>query len=122
VKNYELGRTVLNMIDARPELLDMKVYGNGNWTPGLEPDCGTVACLAGHAMIAAGYKMELVDNKTDFFRPDGSKVEWESAEAGELLGITGAEKWVFFSWNGPEEFRTLVEEAEKDAANEGRMA
>lgn len=106
VENPELGRAVLDAIDANPERLYMGSWGYSHG------GCGTTACLAGHTMIAAGYHL----SGYCFYRPDGEMVTHEAKEAEQLLGMTGSdvpgvELWFDFE-NGPDRFRKMIEEAE----------
>jgi hypothetical protein len=107
VENPELGRAVLSLIDAHPGRLDMCTWGYQG------PECGTVACLAGHTLLAAGYKL----HGYNFYRPDGSLVPNEPVEAEILLGMTGSDGndtlplWLDFE-NGPDRFREMIEKAE----------
>jgi hypothetical protein len=86
--NPELGRLVLKRIEAEPELFDMETYG-------MITPCGTVACLAGHAMLASGYVLRetgsLFDPLSVFIRPDGTPVHDKGREAAGLLGLTDGE-------------------------------
>lgn len=120
MKNYELGRKVLDRIDAQPETLNMTLWGMGMHTAGQEELCGTVACLAGHTLLAAGYSLK----GGCFYRPDtDSAVIRVDGEASSLLGFDYAQSRVFFDYaDGPERFRKMVEAAEKRAAGEGRLA
>jgi hypothetical protein len=119
MQNAELGRKVVDVMDTAPELFDMGTWGSH--TP-----CGTVGCLAGHAMLQAGYSLSFGGL---FTRPDGSAVLDEAAEAQYLLGMSRREVsdpeteagcdccvkeptiWMDFK-NGPDRFRKLVEESE----------
>lgn len=92
--NTELGKLVLKQIGAFPETFRMSTFGY------ISP-CGTVACLAGHAMLLSGYEL----NNSDFAitipryrRPDGSLVSPPAmgAEAAQLLGMHGQEQAVFY--------------------------
>jgi hypothetical protein len=109
VENPELGRTVLNLIDTRPEQFDMGVWGY----KGPDKTCGSVACLAGHTLLAAGYTLR----GFNYYRPDGTYVRSEAAEAEMLLGMTGSDGndtlplWLDFM-NGPARFREMIEKAE----------
>jgi hypothetical protein len=104
LENAELGRTVLDTIDANPESFDMHIWGTSK-----DPWCGTVACLAGHIMLASGYRL----NGTKFHRPDGDWVINEGKEAAHLIGLTGYSRdlWTDYGY-GLDRFRKLVEEAE----------
>lgn len=118
MENAELGRKVLDQIDARPETLYMGAWGYGSCEPGEEWACGTVACLAGHAMLAAGYSLR----RHLYYRPDGTRVNDEAGEAAVLLGFRDGEARVFHDMaGGPARFREMVEKAEKRQADEGRM-
>lgn len=48
--NTELARKVLARVEADPDALDMRTWGK------VAP-CGTVACLAGHTLLADGWEM-----------------------------------------------------------------
>lgn len=109
IRNPKLGRAVLDIIDLEPSCLNMSIWG----VTSDRTICGTVACLAGHTMIAAGYR--LVDG--DFIGPDGTRVWNEDEEAQMLLGIDdafagfGLAVW-FDNESGLDRFRKAVEEAE----------
>ena len=112
--NPELGRKVLDVADFEPEHFDMHVWAKHSL-------CGTVACLAGHALLQAGYEL---DSWSQFVRPDDlSYVTGIPWEAELVLGMTGEEVdgahgsnlplWNDFE-NGLERFRAVVEKAEKE--------
>ncbi len=113
MRNAKLGRAVLNHVVVCPEEFDMGTYG---YLSG----CGTIACLAGHAMLRAGYSLM----SGGYYRPDGSYVECEPDEAALLLGLTDdechppREMSLFASGQSNAEgiarFRELVEKAEAD--------
>src|SRR5712692_7014474 len=109
--NPELGRKVLDYVTSHPGEFDMTVWGG--FTP-----CGTVACLAGHTMLLAGYQLARLNS---FHRPDGTKVRRKSAEAAKLLGLVPDEQFSqdSFSLFGVQQnedaikwFRRLVEKSE----------
>jgi hypothetical protein len=81
MKNPELGRKVLSHLAEHPEQFDMGTFGE-------VADCGTVACLAGHALIQGGYG---VDDGGFYYDHDGVIVIDEQTEAVFLLGLTGEE-------------------------------
>ena len=110
MENPKLGRAVLDVIDAEPQTLDMHSFGYGT-TEGeaSEWPCGTTACLAGHALLASGYRLV----ESSFYRPNGEYVGNEAGEAARLLGMSSQEAWAFWDYaNGPDQFRKMVEEAE----------
>jgi hypothetical protein len=80
----ELAKLTLKRIEADLSLFDMKVYVH-------QTECGTKACIAGHAMLAAGYSYDAPF--FHFTRPDGSAVIFgtEGREAMSLLRLTGEE-------------------------------
>jgi hypothetical protein len=120
----KLGRAVLDVVDYEPEHFSMLRWG------GIEA-CGTVACLAGTALLKAGCTLRQVPDGfawCEFRRPDGSAVTSEAAEAQFLLGLTddevgigeagtgiGTRLWHDYE-HGVERFRALVEKAEKAEA------
>lgn len=82
-----MGRLVLKQIDADPASFDMLTFGK-------RTDCGTVACLAGHALLLSGYRM--VEAGADapgqvWYRPDGTRVTCLDAEGQAVLGLTQKE-------------------------------
>jgi hypothetical protein len=83
MENPELGRMILKEIDAHPDSFTMALWGKPT-------ACGTVACLAGHAMLLSGYTLRA---ENTFFRPDGTYVGVPSSEAAGLLGLTKAERF-----------------------------
>lgn len=122
MRNPELGRKILDIIDTQPEKFQMSVFGAHRYDPAGEV-CGTVACLAGWAMLLSGYEL---DKDDIFLRPDGTDVDSEDGEARELLGMSitdelsgydgsvhdpHAKVWFDF-FHGPDRFRKLVEKAE----------
>jgi hypothetical protein len=80
----ELAKLTLKHIETDLSLFDMNVYAH--YSP-----CGTKACIAGHAMLAAGYSYDA--RFFHFTRPDGSPVIFgaEGHEAISLLQLTGEE-------------------------------
>lgn len=107
--NTQLGRKVVDVMDCNPEQFSMSTWGEVT-------DCGTVACLAGTAMLQSGYRLR----DGAFYRPDGSFVTNEGREAKNLLGLTDEEEYapgaggtIWYDFNGgPDRFRKLVEESE----------
>lgn len=118
MENYQHGRKVLDQIDAKPESFDMFTWVYFAYNEN-EERCGTVACLAGHTMLQAGFKYDGVR----FWRPDGTITSSYTDEAEKILGLTteevhdGTELW-FDSETGLERFRRMVEDAERAAAEE----
>ncbi len=112
MENVQLGRKVLDYVTEHPKQFNMSTYGQ-TWS------CGTVACLAGHAMLLAGYEM---NRGGTYYRPDGSVVECESGEAAALLGLSEEERFPpdeFTIFSGHlsnntaiNRFREIVEKAE----------
>lgn len=112
MKDTELGRLVLKRIAAAPELFDMRTWGTD------EP-CGTIACLAGHTMLAAGYSFRL----GTYYRLDGTEVDHNGLEAKKLLGMTDDEYMgptgysLFFMKNKKlalKRFREIIGNSEKE--------
>jgi hypothetical protein len=95
MKNPELARLVLKQVQAHPETFEMGVWG-------MREECGTVACLAGWAMVFSGYELRQVPlppyarpeqpgDTWAFFRPDGTWVEEDEWEGRHLLGLSDEE-------------------------------
>jgi hypothetical protein len=115
IVNTELGRRVLDHVAAHRNLFDTSTFGNRD-------ERGTVADLAGRAMLLSGYTLGW---QGDYTRPDGTRVELHtySDEARGLLGLDDEEFYgrddadhMLFDWQ-PEEtaiaaFRAIVERAE----------
>jgi hypothetical protein len=83
MQNLELAERMLAHLEAHPEELAMRLYG-------AVYECGTTACLAGHAMLQSGYSCTRMGM---FYRPDGSVVECEPWEAEQLLGLASHERF-----------------------------
>jgi hypothetical protein len=110
MQNVKLGRAIVDVMDLTPELFNMNSWGRVT-------ACGTVACLAGHAMLLSGYTCKGTGGL--FYRPDGTLVFDEAGEARCLLGMEYEEIRIGFGseiWHdyveGPDRFRKLVEESE----------
>jgi len=112
MEHPEYARTALANIDAQPRSLDMSVWG-------VLTECGTVACLAGHVLLAAGYELrEAGGHGYVFRRPDGKVVYHPEEEAEAVLGtneddVYGEDHdegciWYDFRY-GLDRFRALVE-------------
>lgn len=85
-RNGELIRAVAERIHSHPEQYDQTEWG-------METECGTVACLAGHTLLASGmYTLEGLN----FFNQNGRMV-MPRAEATELLGLTHNETDALFA-------------------------
>lgn len=84
MRNLALAEKVLGTIEAHPGLLDMT-----EWAAPAE--CGTSACISGHAMLECGYRVKWTGTEPAFFRPDGSQVHSEEWEGRDLLGLTDEE-------------------------------
>jgi hypothetical protein len=82
MENTELGRLALSNIEASPELFAMDTWGR-------VADCGTVACIAGHVLLAAGYRFD----GYRYRRPDGVPVRLVGEEAQALLGLSDGERF-----------------------------
>lgn len=87
MENVELGRKVVDHLLANPQELYMGAWAMSDFI------CGTVACLAGHTMLQAGYTLT---PQEDFVRPDHTIVDDEAKEARGLLGLSDAE----YYWPG----------------------
>lgn len=121
MRNYRLGRMVVDKATLEPEHFDMS-----DWVTG-DQGCGMTACLGGWTMLLAGY----TTSGHSFWRPDGSLVRGGYAdEAARLLGMTEDERYqrdpyqqvnflpeVFFDADhGLERFIARVEASEREAA------
>jgi hypothetical protein len=95
--NLELAQRVCKQITAFPESYRMEC-----WVGEPEEGCGTVACIAGHAMLMSGYSYtKMKDPDSDsvlpgaflFVRPDGTEVDssLNESEAISLLELTDEE-------------------------------
>jgi hypothetical protein len=84
--NVMLGQLILKQADTYPESFSMRSWGYA------EGGCGTIACLAGHAMLFEGYALEGYEK---YCRPDGSAItEGYGNEAQRLLGMSDAERFL----------------------------
>jgi hypothetical protein len=94
VENKELGRLVLKQAEAEPRSLDMCSWGHRD-------SCGTVACIAGWAMIFSGYTLpDEHDECGCYQRPDGTHVSNHGEEGQRLLGLSNEERYsVFTVWD-----------------------
>lgn len=118
MKDTVLGREVLDQADAHPDSFDM-----GGWAyASPRSECGTVACLAGWAMLKRGYTYHQSGaGVVAFYRPDGSFVSYIADEAEYLLGMAdddvyGGGRPIWHDMDdGLDRFRKLVEEAEGQA-------
>jgi hypothetical protein len=121
----ELAKLILKQARTCPETFYM-----GSW--GYESSCGTVACLAGHAMLLSGYRLrsdeernkegQLIGDYRLYECPDGTLVEgFYGDEAQRLLQMTDEERFeatpgefrhdIFLDiQDGLERFAKLVEE------------
>ena len=126
MENQYLAEMIIKQIDAFPESFAMDQWGSVT-------SCGTVACLAGHAMLHCGYRLAGV-TKTDwmgiqyqaflFTDDDGIPVVNYGDEAQRLLGMSNDERFgkdvydigrpdgdIFLDMNsGLTRFRALVKE------------
>lgn len=126
MENQHLAEMIIKQIDAFPESFAMDQWGSVT-------SCGTVACLAGHAMLHCGYRLAGV-TKTDwmgiqyqaffFADDDGIPVANYGNEAQRLLGMSDEERYgetaygiprpdgdIFLNMNsGLARFRALVKE------------
>ena len=87
--NTELGRKVLDHVTVHRDQFDMGIWG--------EPDteCGTVACLAGWAMLLSGYRLGYGRKGSYFARPDGTPIPdgTDGDEAARLLDLSCEERY-----------------------------
>jgi hypothetical protein len=89
MENIELAKLILKQIDAFPESFDMN-----SWVA-VSP-CGTVACIAGHAMLLSGYSWGKTLHPGGYYisrftRPDGTVVDDNQTEGQKLLGLADDE-------------------------------
>jgi hypothetical protein len=95
----QLANDVREAVIMSPEGHDQVYYGKVT-------DCGTTACLAGHAMLLSGYTLRRgrrAGSSAEFLRPNGSVVDYEFWEAWRLLGLTyGEASHVFHCLNNSE--------------------
>lgn len=81
MQNIELAWDAIGRIKREPGSFRMRYWGAVRPT-------GYTACLAGHTMLASGYRLV---GTNAYLRPDGSPVAWPGLEAGNLLGFTPEE-------------------------------
>ena len=108
--DVELCREVKERILAEPDMFDMGTYASES-----DDGCGTVCCLAGHAAVARGWK---VNHRSWFATKNG--VEIHIAEAAELefavKKTEGDDEYdalsdkLFFLSGWPSEFRKACNE------------
>lgn len=60
-----------------PQHFDMETWG-------YKGGCGTVACIAGHALLLSGYKLKQVDGFPEYVSPEGRVVRPGEAARREL--------------------------------------
>jgi hypothetical protein len=91
--NTELGKLVIKQIEAFPETFNMGTFG---MFIQYGTECGTVACLAGHALLLSGYDLRpSTPGRYCYLRPDGNEVGIGS-EARQLLGMRREEQALFY--------------------------
>jgi hypothetical protein len=109
--NTDVFDRAIGAIEAEPE-----TWRQSSW--GLETECGTSYCLAGHVVVQAGYQMDWVGgyllNTGERFRaasecrlPDGEilPIRWA---AMKLLGITVTEAdYLFHGGNSLEDLKWM---------------
>jgi hypothetical protein len=113
-KNLTLFRKVRNRILRIPEAYDQEVFG----VRSRKAPCGARACLAGNALIEAGFctPQELIRNEAG--HSDERFCVFD--EAAKLLGVTQREAFTLFSkW--PEPFGSRWREA-KTKEQQARVA
>jgi hypothetical protein len=85
MENKELGRLILKQEEAEPWSFRMSHWATRS-------DCGTTACIAGHAMLMSGYSLRVCEIGSTrivaFIRPDGSEVFDHTSEGMKLLGFS----------------------------------
>ncbi len=106
----ELAKLVLKQIENDPALFDMKEWGK-------QTDCGTVACIAGHTLLASGYQFRVVYHRRGYyFHPVSGGPAHCHSEARDLLGLSceEAENLFFMKDNAAAiaRFRELIEQYE----------
>lgn len=99
-------RAVIAQLEARPDTFEMAhwIANKRGETISLQSTswCDTVACIAGHAAVQAGYVTQDVNGRVDAVDPlTGVYLGWE--EAG--IRLLGLPRWVFFFDEWPREFR-----------------
>lgn len=127
MENLTLAEDVLTRLEAGRAAVNMGIWVKLDARTG-DGRCGTVACIAGHILIAAGYVPIPGDMGGDWFRaPDGLRVVRSvniPSEAEEVIGFTEEELYdnpddeeddgdLFLMWDADEaiaRFRHLVEE------------
>lgn len=86
----KLLRQVAEVIRKEPDAHDQETWG---WLDD-DYDCGTVACIAGHAVVQAGYKLE--NNYGQCLNPQLGSIRRIEDVAQELLGLDDAETDILF--------------------------
>lgn len=109
--NIQLIRQIQRKIKEEPRCLNMVAWisqvGKGTETQALAPDCGTIACLAGWAIILSGrlsevWDLTIIDRDSMYFKL-----------AGDLLGLTPEQSRQVFLLSGwPEAFKQEWSEAD----------
>lgn len=92
--NIPLARKVIEHIEAHPEEHRQEFFA-------AKLDCGTTACIAGHALLLSGeYGLDALGEdeiEFDFHRTDGSGDFVLTSEAGqEILGLTDEQRDTLF--------------------------
>lgn len=89
-------------------------FDMGTW--GTKTECGTTACIAGHALLLAGYRLRLnVDNEYEFVSPKGRVVHPLIAARREL-GLSKKVTGTAFSSGSRELFYDCAIDTPKAAA------
>lgn len=110
--NTELARLVLKQIENDPALFDMREWG-------IQTPCGTVACIAGHTLLASGYGFAPssgLGSRGFFVHPVSGEAVSPRYEARDLLGLSHDEAGrLFFIYDNAAaiaRFRELIEQSE----------
>lgn len=114
--NIPLARKVLEHIEAHPEEHAQAHFASKN-------ECGTTACIAGHALLLSGaYRIDNFDgDEFDFFEASTGKLVLPSDTAQGLLGLTHDQREeLFFALQDKDEaleyLRNLITDAERREA------
>lgn len=103
--NVELMNKVIARIEAHPESFSMVDYIKTT-------DCGTVACVAGHALLLSGY---YVDEHGHLFNPHATFGSFFNT-AADLLDLSDDEaQFLFYNFDikNAEDLKRVVQEMQQ---------
>ena len=111
-RNADLFFAIADRVEFDPDSYNQHTWGRpSSWT-----DCGTICCIAGHALSLSGYEVSMKNSYTPRFTKRGQKRGIASGDAiarraANLLGLSSTEARLLFDGGWEPKSKYTVAEA-----------